>query len=310
MTDKLWSPSAFEVTYMGYDKDEGERDGWFRDWTNPATEVVSNSVDSSMGWETRSTTRPNYNRYGLWEMTAYDRAHWRNPQLTTPSGQPTGTNAYAWLRSGSSIAASHARSVTYNGDGWGNAGGAVSLVLGVRPALHLSFSDLASVGQSGSNVSVQVSSGEQIVGDVNSVGTVFGDVTYMFTGTVREYAAVSYAGYDFVRWEVSGTGSSVSNVTSPTIIFTKGSEDATLTAIFEEVKTSSAGGQGPGTTDPTDEKDGTDDNANISKTKAKISAEWIWIPVVLGTLIVLLTCLMFEYHRRKRVFSEKEADDE
>jgi hypothetical protein len=51
-------------------------------------------------------------------------------------------------------------------------------------------------------------------------------------------------------------------------------------------------------------------NGGSAKAKEKISAEWIWIPVVLGTLIVLLLCLMFEYHRRKKAYGSVDTDED
>ncbi|NSS93206.1 WxL domain-containing protein [Enterococcus faecalis] len=50
---------------------------------------------------------------------------------------------------------------------------------------------------------------------------------------VQQIAATPNPGYRFVRWNVSGAGSSVANATSANTTFTMGHENATATAVFE-----------------------------------------------------------------------------
>jgi hypothetical protein len=142
---------------------------------------------------------------------------------------------------------------------------------------------------------------------LGAVGTMYGDVSPTESFSIPEGATLTIAAGQTLTVPAGVTGVNYGTIVNNGTIVVNGK----LLGYTEPTKpTNPSNPNGPGTTDPTDEKDGTDDNANISKTKAKISAEWIWIPVVLGTLIVLLTCLMFEYHRRKKAYSSVSDDED
>lgn len=54
-------------------------------------------------------------------------------------------------------------------------------------------------------------------------------------GAVLYLEATPNTGYKFMQWNISGTGSSVSNINTATTTFTMGTDNATITAVFEPV---------------------------------------------------------------------------
>ena len=66
-------------------------------------------------------------------------------------------------------------------------------------------------------------------------GTVTLGATSVSEGLTTTITATPNAGYRFVNWSVTGTGSSVASTTSASTTFTMGTEDATVTANFEEI---------------------------------------------------------------------------
>ncbi|OQO69577.1 hypothetical protein BH747_09915 [Enterococcus villorum] len=68
-----------------------------------------------------------------------------------------------------------------------------------------------------------------------SASVLHGVTSVAYGGTCRIQAIANRPGYRFVRWTVSGAGSSVADVNSGNTIFTMGTENATVTAQFEEI---------------------------------------------------------------------------
>jgi hypothetical protein len=68
-------------------------------------------------------------------------------------------------------------------------------------------------------------------------GSVKTDVMNMNYGSTTNITATPNEGHRFVRWEIVGSGSSVENSTDTTTTFRMGTENATVTAIFEPIPT-------------------------------------------------------------------------
>ncbi len=66
-------------------------------------------------------------------------------------------------------------------------------------------------------------------------GSIFADRDSVYVSDTAQLTATSNPGYQFVRWAVSGAGSSVANATSANTTFTMGTANATVTAEFEAV---------------------------------------------------------------------------
>jgi hypothetical protein len=121
------------------------------------------------------------------------------------------------------------------------------------------------------------------------------------TVTLSHVAGATPSGYAFKGWKiVKGDGASLDNGTN---VLTVGTSDVVVEAVYESIlpvapPAPPAEVETPG---PTEE--------NNNRAKEKVSAEWIWIPVVLGTLCVLLACLTFEYYRRRRAYSKIDDSD-
>jgi len=110
--DKIFLPSSFETSHMGFNKDSANGEGCLADYTSPATGFYNTS-----------------DRTGLWQLNAFDRAI------------SSEVSNISWMRSGISTDSFQARASSYNGNGtYGYSQG----TYGVRPALHLDLSNFKS----------------------------------------------------------------------------------------------------------------------------------------------------------------------
>lgn len=74
-------------------------------------------------------------------------------------------------------------------------------------------------------------------GNINVADEINVSTREIFQGTSTNIQAAPSPGYRFVRWEVNGAGSTVTNSIDADTVVNIGSEDATLTAVFERIHT-------------------------------------------------------------------------
>ena len=120
--DLLWLPSDFEIRSMGYEKDNARFQTFLRYYGDKTTGLRTNRDPE---------TRNDYasGRSGLWRLNGFDRAFFHT----------SANSARVWLRSGDNLGIGNINTIDPRGNRYGhgviNAGG-------VRPALHLTISDL------------------------------------------------------------------------------------------------------------------------------------------------------------------------
>jgi len=126
--DLFWLPSDFEIRTMGFDKDNALFQTFITDPDDPASILRTN---------TEPENRPdNANgRSGLWRLNGFDRA-FDIDGLGLPRGWMT---EQAWLRSHDSLGLGNANMVSNTGNRYGYG---VNQLAGMRPALHLSLTQL------------------------------------------------------------------------------------------------------------------------------------------------------------------------
>ena len=126
--DLFWLPSDFEVRTMGFDKDNALFQTFITDPDDRASILRTNTVPEE---------RPdNANgRSGLWRLNGFDRA-FDIDGLGLPRGWMT---EQAWLRSHDNLGLGNANTVSNTGNRYGYG---VNQLAGMRPALHLSITQL------------------------------------------------------------------------------------------------------------------------------------------------------------------------
>jgi len=130
--DLFWLPSDFEVRTMGFDKDNALFQTFITDPDDPASILRTN---------TEPENRPdNANgRSGLWRLNGFDRA-FDIDGLGLPRGWMT---EQAWLRSHDNLGLGNGNTVSNTGNRYGYG---VNQLAGMRPALHLSITQLSQSG--------------------------------------------------------------------------------------------------------------------------------------------------------------------
>jgi hypothetical protein len=120
--DLLWLPSDFEVRSMGHDKDNARFQTFLRYYGDETTVLRTN---------TEPETRPDFafGRSGLWRLNGFDRAFFYT----------SANSARVWLRSVDNLGIGNANTIDPTGNRYGHG---IINVEGVRPALHLTLSDL------------------------------------------------------------------------------------------------------------------------------------------------------------------------
>jgi hypothetical protein len=127
--DLFWLPSDFEVRTMGFDKDNALFQTFITDADDRASILRTN---------TEPENRPdNANgRSGLWRLNGFDRA-FDIDGLGLPRGWMT---ELVWLRSHDSLGLGNANTISNTGNRYGYG---VNQLAGMRPALHLSITQLS-----------------------------------------------------------------------------------------------------------------------------------------------------------------------
>jgi len=130
--DMFWLPSDFEVRTMGFDKDNALFQTFITDPDDHGSILRTN---------TEPETRPdNANgRSGLWRLNGFDRA-FDIDGLGLPRGWMT---EQAWLRSHDNLGLGNGNTVSNTGNRYGYG---VNQLAGMRPALHLSITELTQSG--------------------------------------------------------------------------------------------------------------------------------------------------------------------
>jgi len=128
--DLFWLPSDFEVRTMGFGKDNALFQTFLTDADDPATILRTN---------TEPEDRPDHanGRSGLWRLNGFDRA-FDQDALGLPRGWMT---EQVWLRSHDALGIGNANMVSNTGNRYGYG---VNQLAGMRPALHLSITELLS----------------------------------------------------------------------------------------------------------------------------------------------------------------------
>ena len=125
--DLFWLPSDFEVRTMGFDKEAVRIQTFITDVDDHATILRTNRQPED---------RPGDGRSGLWRLNGFDRA-FDIDGLGLPRGWMT---EQVWLRSHDSLAIGNANTVSNTGNRYGYG---VNQLAGMRPALHLSITQLS-----------------------------------------------------------------------------------------------------------------------------------------------------------------------
>jgi len=125
--DLFWLPSDFEVRTMGFDKDYARLQTFLTDADDRATILRTN---------TEPETRPGDGRSGLWRLNGFDRA-FDIDGLGLPRGWMT---EQVWLRSHDNLGIGNANMVSNTGNRYGYG---VNQLAGMRPAIHLSITQLS-----------------------------------------------------------------------------------------------------------------------------------------------------------------------
>jgi len=138
--DMFWLPSDFETRTMGYDKETARSTTLLDDANNRSTSLrFSDDIETEDTDETdegeESNERPDTGRTGLWRLNGFDRAFDRNG-LNLPRGWMT---EQVWLRSCDSLGIGNGNMITNRGS---RQGYGVHQLAGMRPAVHLSISEL------------------------------------------------------------------------------------------------------------------------------------------------------------------------
>jgi len=132
--DLLWLPSDFEVRSMGHNKDRAFFQTFIADARVPSSGLRWNyRHHREEDWRYEADTSGG--RSGLWQLNGFDRAFCDN-SLEVASGWES---RLVWLRSANSNSIGNVNMVYFTGNRYGYG---VHQLAGMRPALHLSISQL------------------------------------------------------------------------------------------------------------------------------------------------------------------------
>ena len=123
--DLIWLPSDFEVRTMGHDKETQLFQTFIEEPNNPESRLRTN-VDYDVG-----------NRTGLWQLNGFDRGF----DASVFNRENKWENNLVWLRSVDGLAIGSANTIYHTGNRYSYG---VNQLAGLRPALHLSLTNLNS----------------------------------------------------------------------------------------------------------------------------------------------------------------------
>ena len=134
--DLLWLPSEFEIRIMGHSKDTPNVQTFIRNINQPNTDLVFDIDTNNSPIFNGNSVISEYGRTGLWRLNGFDRCF--NPYAL---GNSEYFHYYAiWTRSAITNALGNGNVVSATGNRYGNG---VSQLAGLRPAVHLSLTQLS-----------------------------------------------------------------------------------------------------------------------------------------------------------------------